>query len=417
MPAPRSTSHQGPIFIYYKLYDDDKKEMIPCQRRIATDPCIGRVDAWQIPAPYTINELVGRICKQENRPCGLDWDNDHAHGSMLLRTVNSSEAYNLSDTVDLLGAEHPGSTPQEPVLLKLWYEDLQAVLGSPGWEQPVVRSVASHRNPVFIYYKLYDDDKKQMIPCRSGNTEDPCVGRVDTCQIPTPHTIGALAHHICTQENRPSGFDWDIDHAHGSMLLRTVNSSEAYDLSDAVDLLGAERPGSTPQEPVLLKLWNEDLQVVLGLPGWEKPVARSVASHRNPVFIYYKLYNDDKKQMIPCRTGNTEDPCVGRVDTCQIPTPHTISALAHHICTQENRPSGFDWDTDGAHGTMLLRTANSSEAYDLSDAVDLMGADRPGSTPQEPVLLKLWYEELQAVFGLKGWERPVERSVTSHLDV
>jgi hypothetical protein len=53
---------------------------------------------------------------------GFDWDNDDAYGTMLLRTVKSPKAYNLKDTVDLLGADRPGSTPQEPVLLKVWYE-------------------------------------------------------------------------------------------------------------------------------------------------------------------------------------------------------------------------------------------------------------------------------------------------------
>jgi hypothetical protein len=96
--------------------------MIPCRTANAHDPCVGRVDAWQVPAPYRINELVARICKQENRPIGLDFDSDDAYMTMLLRTVNSAEAYSLSDTVDLMGADRPGSTPREPLLLKVWYE-------------------------------------------------------------------------------------------------------------------------------------------------------------------------------------------------------------------------------------------------------------------------------------------------------
>ncbi|KAJ7737251.1 hypothetical protein DFH07DRAFT_966546 [Mycena maculata] len=275
MPTPRSPAHQGSILIYYKIYDDDKKEMMsPCRTANAQDPYLGRVDAWQVPAPYTINALVACICKQENRPTGLDFDNDDAYGTMLLRTVNSAEAYNLSDTVDLMGADRPGLTPREPLLLK-------AVLRSPGWDEPVARSVTSHRDPVFIYYKLYDDDKKQMIPCRTANTEDPCVGRVDTCQIPTPHTLGALAKNICEKENQTYGLDWDNDVAGGSMLFKAVNSSEAYDMNGSADLLGAQRPGSTPQEPMLLKVWYEELQAVLGMAGWDKPAERKVTSHLN----------------------------------------------------------------------------------------------------------------------------------------
>jgi hypothetical protein len=118
-----------------------------------------------------------------------------------------------------------------------------------------------------VYYKLYDDDKKQMTPCRTANTEGPFVGRVDTCQIPTPHTLGALAKNICEKENRTYGLDWDNDNAGGSMLFKAVNSSEAYDLNGSADLLGAERPGSTPQEPVLLKVWYEG---ELGRRGWSR---------------------------------------------------------------------------------------------------------------------------------------------------
>ncbi|KAJ7513214.1 hypothetical protein B0H11DRAFT_2213740 [Mycena galericulata] len=201
--------------------------MIRSRSRHANDPFIGRVDASWIPTPHTVNALAARIYKQENRPMGFDWDNNDAYGTMLLRTENSSTAYNPADTVDLLDAERPGSTLQEPVLLKVWCE---------------------------VYYKVYDDDKKQMIRSAVGYAGDPFLGRVDTCQIPTPHTIGALAQHISKQENRPSGLDWDHDDAHGAMLLRTVDSPNVYKLGDAIDLLGADRPGSTPQEPVFLKV-------------------------------------------------------------------------------------------------------------------------------------------------------------------
>ncbi|KAJ7794525.1 hypothetical protein B0H14DRAFT_2922849 [Mycena olivaceomarginata] len=144
-------------------------------------------------------------------------------------------------------------------------------------------------------------------------------------------------------------------------------------------------------------------QPVAGSPGSQDPAERGVTSEsdQSPVFIYYKLYNDDKKEMIPCKFGHPNDPCIGRVDACEILTPHTVNALVGHICEQEDRPKGFDWDNDGAYGTMLLRTVKSPKAYNLEDTVDLLGADRPGSTPQEPVLLKVWYEELQAVLGLR----------------
>ncbi|KAF8185775.1 hypothetical protein K438DRAFT_1836283 [Mycena galopus ATCC 62051] len=282
MPTPQRPARRGPVYIYYKIWNDDEKEMKPCHTLPNTpDPFVGRVDAWQVPAPYSISQLAAHIYKQEfNRPLiGFNFDTDEACGTMLLRTVNSAEDYKLEDTVDLMGADRPGATPREPLLLKVWHEELQAVLGYSGWDPPVERSVTSHRVPVFIYYKLYDDDKKQIIPCRTANTEDLCLGRVDTCQIPAPHTLSALVKRICEQENRTYGFDWDHDNAGGTVLFKAVNSAEAYNLKDNVDLLGVERPGSRPQEPVLLKVWHEDLQAVLGYPGWDKPAERTVTSH------------------------------------------------------------------------------------------------------------------------------------------
>ncbi|KAJ7212472.1 hypothetical protein B0H12DRAFT_1242402 [Mycena haematopus] len=393
--------------------------MLSIRSPVPGDNSIGRVDVSRIPTPHTIGGLAAQICKQENRRIGFDWDTDDAYGTMLLRTTDSPRDYNLEDKVDLLGAERPGATLQEPILLKVWHEELQAVFGSSGFDRAPERSVNSHKTPVYIYYKVYNEDKKEMVSLRSPvESDNPYLGRVDTCQIPTPHTIGGLAAHICKQENRPIGFDWDHDDAHGTMLLRTADSPRAYDLGDKVDLLGAERPGATPQEPVLLKVWYEELQAVFGSSGFDRAPERSVNSHKTPVYIYYKVYNEDKKEMVSLRSPvESVNPYLGRVDTCQIPTPHTIVGLAAQICKQENRPIGFDWDNDDAYGTMLLRTADSPRAYNLEDKVDLLGAERPGATSQDPVLLKIWYEELQTVFGVPGFDRPAERTVNSHLSL
>ncbi|KAF7340555.1 hypothetical protein MSAN_02127000 [Mycena sanguinolenta] len=274
-------SRHGPVFVYYKMFDDDKKEMLSIRSPATRDGYIGRVDVSRIPAPHTVGALVQRICRQENRRCGIDWENADAYGTSLLRTVDSSDEYNLQDAVDLLGDSRPGSTPQAPVLLKIWYEELQAVLIYPEWDAPKERNVNSHKSPVFIYYKVYDE-KKEMLPLRSPvETGTPYLGRVDACQIPTPHMIGSLAKEISNQENRPIGIDWDHDSAYGTMLLKTFDSPMAYDLEDAVDLLAADRPGSTPQEPVLLKVWYEEVQALMGNEGWERPAVRLVDSHRN----------------------------------------------------------------------------------------------------------------------------------------
>ncbi|KAK7045175.1 hypothetical protein R3P38DRAFT_2766703 [Favolaschia claudopus] len=199
-----------PVFIYYQVYDDDKKELLSIRQPVVRNNSnIGRVDVTRIPAPHTIGALAERICKQENRPWGIDWDNDDAYGGMLLKTWKSSTAYDLDDEVNLFIPGRPGATPQEPVLLKLWYEELPALLHYDGFDEPEKRSVTSHRTPVFVYYKLYDDTQEALVAVKEPVVAaNPNIGRVDVCQIPAPYIVSALAERICKQENREFGLDW-----------------------------------------------------------------------------------------------------------------------------------------------------------------------------------------------------------------
>ncbi|KAF7304492.1 hypothetical protein HMN09_00851500 [Mycena chlorophos] len=150
---PRSNTrnvNRGPVYLYYKLWDDDRHQLVASKRAVpGGDPYIGRVDAWQITAPFTGWALVERICAQEERTIGIDWDHDdaQAYGSMLLKTVRSTTAYNLDDSMDVMGPARPGATVQEPMFLKLWYEELQAIFPSVWRDLPdpaEERKVDSH---------------------------------------------------------------------------------------------------------------------------------------------------------------------------------------------------------------------------------------------------------------------------------
>lgn len=111
------------------------------------------------------------------------------------------------------------------------------------------------------------------------------------------------------------------------------------------------------------------------------------------VTVQYKMYNDDQKAMVALKSpADTKDPLLGRVDTSQIPLPHTAMKLAEYICAEEGRPFGLDFDTDDAHGALVFGTMSSPEAFRLEDAVDLLSDKRPGRTSEQPVLLKVWYE-------------------------
>ena len=103
-----------------------------------------------------------------------------------------------------------------------------------------------------VYYKLFDEEKLSQV--RSPiSSDDQYIGRVDTTLIPPPHTIGLLVKRICNQEGKGFGIDWDNDNAFSTILFRTISASEPFDLNDSVQLLTAERPGSSPLEPIILK--------------------------------------------------------------------------------------------------------------------------------------------------------------------
>ncbi|KAJ7486992.1 hypothetical protein FB451DRAFT_1554124 [Mycena latifolia] len=280
-----------PVFIHYKIFDADTKETLRSLHPFgyANDPYIGRVDAFQIPTPHTVSALVERICKRENRGFGLDWATEDAYGTVLFKSAATAVPYELDDTIDLLGAGRPGLTPRDPVILQVDYKDFRdvfpqdfAFLGLGGTESPFppVKAQDMRRNPlyrsqqepVFVHYKLYDADRKEMItslhPVEDAN--DYCVGRVDAAEIPTPHTAGVLIERICERENRPMGVDWDHDDAYGTLLLKRLYGPEQYKMEDTIDLLGDGRPGLTPQDPAILKVWCKDIREVFGFPGWDE---------------------------------------------------------------------------------------------------------------------------------------------------
>ena len=106
--------------VYYKLFDEG--ELSQVRNPVSSDnPYIGRVDTSRIPPPHTVISLVERICKQEGKGFGFDWDKNDAFETILFRTISAPEAFRLQDTLELLSEQRPGSSPLEPVILKTAY--------------------------------------------------------------------------------------------------------------------------------------------------------------------------------------------------------------------------------------------------------------------------------------------------------
>ncbi|KIM41709.1 hypothetical protein M413DRAFT_27301 [Hebeloma cylindrosporum] len=121
---------QMPFYIHYKIFDMDKDTYCETLHPVySTDPFIGRIDANLIPPPHTVSALVERICKREKRGFGLDWDNDDAFETVLFKNASSLASYDLNSDPFPLTDNCPGSSPVEPLILKVGYKEIQELFG------------------------------------------------------------------------------------------------------------------------------------------------------------------------------------------------------------------------------------------------------------------------------------------------
>jgi hypothetical protein len=92
----------------------------------------------------------------------------------------------------------------------------------------------------------------------------------------------------------------------------------------------------------------------------------------------------------------SNNPYIGRVDANDIPPPHTVSSLVERMCAEEERGFGTvtDWKNNKAYeySTELFETISSPKAFDLQKPLSLLSTDRPGSRPQDPLILKVGYQ-------------------------
>ena len=87
------------------------------------------------------------------------------------------------------------------------------------------------------------------------------------------------------------------------------------------------------------------------------------------------------------------NPYIGLVDTTVIAPPHTVSALVECICKKENKGvEMINWESDIDLSITLFKTISSSKPYPIQDSISLLGEDRPGSDPENPVILKIIYQ-------------------------
>jgi len=111
------------LLVYYKIFDEGELSKVR-EPIYINNPYIGRVNANDIPPPHIVSSLVGVICAKEERGFGIDWDNGDVFSTVLFEKISSPKAFGLQEPLSLLGADRPGSRPEDPLVLKVGYKGM-----------------------------------------------------------------------------------------------------------------------------------------------------------------------------------------------------------------------------------------------------------------------------------------------------
>jgi hypothetical protein len=109
--------------------------------------------------------------------------------------------------------------------------------------------------------------------------------------------------------------------------------------------------------------------------------------HSILLLVYYKIFDEKGPSKVrdPIYFNN---PYIGRVDANDIPPPHNTSSLVGLICAKERRGFGFD-EYGNAYSTELFEKTSSPTAFNPQETLSVLSTDRPGSRPEDPLVLKV----------------------------
>jgi hypothetical protein len=106
---------------------------------------------------------------------------------------------------------------------------------------------------LLVYYKIFDAEGPLKIR-NAIYSNNPYIGRVDANDVPPLHNVSSLTRHICAKLRKGFGVDWKYGDDYSTELFKTISSPKASDLQELLSLLGTDRPGSRPQDPLVLKI-------------------------------------------------------------------------------------------------------------------------------------------------------------------
>jgi hypothetical protein len=132
-----------------------------------------------------------------------------------------------------------GPPPPEPVYSKRSIINIFSYTNS--------EIVPTYSLTTVVYYKMFDEKGPLNIrdPIYCNN---PYIGRVNTSDIPPPHIASSLVRRICAKEGKENNDPFSAE------LFKTISSPKAYDIREPLSLLNPDRPGSKPEEPLVLKV-------------------------------------------------------------------------------------------------------------------------------------------------------------------
>ena len=85
----------------------------------------------------------------------------------------------------------------------------------------------------------------------------------------------------------------------------------------------------------------------------------------------------------------SNNPYIGRVDANDIPPPHNVSSFVQLMCAKGEKGLDVNWDNRDTYKPQLFKTISSPKAFDLQEPLPLLSIDRPGSRPQDALILKV----------------------------
>ena len=223
-----------------------------------------------------------------------------------------------------------------------------------------------------MYYRAYNDCAAVLSKWPAGS-EDPTVGRISVDCIPPPHTAASIMRCLAKNE--------EFEHSKESQLF--INISSEFPIGEGhVSILSSNRPGYTPEDPIVFVNCTPqdvgEITVPAG-PRYGKNRCHHYrnSSHYSIISVYYRVYEEGGA--IPSANPvYSDDSSLGRILPELVAPPATVATLRDCLFSVENISNT---------PARLFMSASSQTPMDDTNSLSIFAYPGPGCTPNEPVAL------------------------------